>query len=282
MGDGERDIALVPGRNEVGRVAGSLEHLANGLRELDRERGLYVSQVSHDLRNPLAVIGTYASVLRRGERSRPRAAKLQTIEDEVSRLAVMVDDLLARAAPTRWRSTSSAHPPRCGWPCPTRSPAPVRARDAPASSCWRRRARSTPRRTPAACARRSTTCWTTPYGTRAPRRASSWPTSPRTCSPLGVADDGPGIDRELLPRLFDAFAQGAGRIGGSGMGLSTVRAVAEAHGGGVSVAAVREGGASFTLRLPLAPAGTTVRPAASARSRDCASTGWPRRAWRWR
>ena len=67
----------------------------HGLRDLDRERGLYVSQVSHDLRNPLAVIGTYASVLRRGERSRPRAAKLQTIEDEVSRLAVMVDDLLA-------------------------------------------------------------------------------------------------------------------------------------------------------------------------------------------
>ena len=95
IGDGERDVALVAGRSEVGRVAGSLEQLANGLRELDRERGLYVSQVSHDLRNPLAVIGTYASVLRRGERSRPRAAKLQTIEDEVSRLALMVDDLLA-------------------------------------------------------------------------------------------------------------------------------------------------------------------------------------------
>ena len=95
IGDGERDVALVAGRSEVGRVAGSLEQLANGLRELDRERGLYVSQVSHDLRNPLAVIGTYASVLRRGERSQPRAAKLQTIENEVSRLALMVDDLLA-------------------------------------------------------------------------------------------------------------------------------------------------------------------------------------------
>ena len=87
IGDGDRDVALVSGRSEVGRVAGSLEALATGLRDLDRERGLYVSQVSHDLRNPLAVIGAYASVLRRGERSRPRAAKLRTIEDEVSRLA---------------------------------------------------------------------------------------------------------------------------------------------------------------------------------------------------
>ena len=75
IGDGDRDVALVAGRSEVGRVAGSLEHLAHGLRDLDRERGRYVSQVSHDLRNPLAVIGAYASVLRRGERSRPRAAQ---------------------------------------------------------------------------------------------------------------------------------------------------------------------------------------------------------------
>ena len=75
---------------------------------------------------------------------------------------------------------------------------------------------------------------------------------------LRVEDDGPGIDRELLPRLFDAFAQGADGVGGSGIGLSTVRAVAEAHGGGVSVGVARERGARFTLRLPLAPAGTTV------------------------
>ena len=75
---------------------------------------------------------------------------------------------------------------------------------------------------------------------------------------LLVEDDGPGIDRELLPRLFDPFAQGSDRIGGSGMGLSTVRAVAEAHGGGVSVGVARDRGARFTLRLPLAPAGTIV------------------------
>ena len=42
------------------------------------------------------------------------------------------------------------------------------------------------------------------------------------------------------------------------MGLSTVRAVAEAHGGGVSVDVARDGGARFTLRLPLAPAETIV------------------------
>ncbi len=73
-----------------------------------------------------------------------------------------------------------------------------------------------------------------------------------------VEDDGDGIDPDVLPHLFDAFAQGAGGVGGAGIGLSTVRAIAEAHGGGVGVAAVRGGGTRFTLRLPLVPAGTVV------------------------
>jgi hypothetical protein len=36
IGEGDRDVALVSGRSEVGRVAGSLERLAHGLRDLDR------------------------------------------------------------------------------------------------------------------------------------------------------------------------------------------------------------------------------------------------------
>jgi signal transduction histidine kinase len=73
---------------------------------------------------------------------------------------------------------------------------------------------------------------------------------------LVVDDDGPGIERGMLPRLFDAFAQGPGRAGTAGMGLATVRAVAEAHGGGISVGRAETGGARFTLRLPLTPVET--------------------------
>ena len=79
--------------------------------------------------------------------------------------------------------------------------------------------------------------------TRAARCASSCTCDPARESCVSVEDDGPGIDRELLPRLFEAFAQGADRAGGSGLGLSTVRAIAEAHGGGVSVGVGRERGA---------------------------------------
>ncbi len=258
MGDGERDVGLVAGGNEIGRVAGSLEYLAHGLRDLDRERGRYVSQVSHDLRNPLAVIGAYASVLRRGERSRPRAAQLQTIEDEVSRLAVMVDDLLELGR----THALALHIQRTS----------VDVRAIVAEAVEGARARSGPKRilllTPALPAIVAVDAQRMRQALdnlldNAVRHAATEVRVELVHKPerelvLAVEDDGAGVDRRLLPRLFDAFAQGSERTGGAGIGLSTVRAIAEAHGGGVSVGAAGGRGARFTLRLPLAPAETIV------------------------
>jgi two-component system sensor histidine kinase BaeS len=258
IGDGDRDIALVSGRSEVGRVAGSLEALATGLRDLDRERGLYVSQVSHDLRNPLAVIGAYASVLRSGEPSRPRAAKLRTIEEEVSRLAGMVDDLLALGR----THALALHIQR--------SPTDIRELVTDAVAAARSRAGQTrvlllapPTAVPALVDAQRVRQALDNLLDNAVRHAHSEVRVELACEAecelvLGVEDDGPGIDRTLLPRLFDAFAQGSDGVGASGMGLSTVRAVAEAHGGGVTVGAAGLHGARFTVRLPLVPAGTVV------------------------
>jgi signal transduction histidine kinase len=70
-----------------------------------------------------------------------------------------------------------------------------------------------------------------------------------------VADRGPGIDASDLPHVFDAFYRGRlateQQIQGSGIGLSLVRKVAEAHGGQVTVASSL-GGTTFTLQLPAA------------------------------
>jgi signal transduction histidine kinase len=258
IGDGERDVVLVAGRSEVGRVAGSLEQLAQGLRDLDRERGLYVSQVSHDLRNPLAVIGTYASVLRRGERSRPRAAQLQTIEDEVSRLALMVDDLLELGR-THALALHIQLAPADVRTIVTDAVAAARVRAGPTRVLLLAPAGAMPALVDAQRLRQAIDNLLD----NAIRHAWSEVRVELACEAarelvLGVEDDGPGVDRELLPRLFEAFAQGADRIGGAGMGLSTVRAIAEAHGGGISVGVARERGARFTLRLPLTQAETIV------------------------
>ncbi len=70
---------------------------------------------------------------------------------------------------------------------------------------------------------------------------------------LIVEDDGPGIPPELASTLFERFVRGAGDRGGSfGLGLAIVRAVAESHGGTVTVERSREGGARFVVRLPAA------------------------------
>jgi len=65
-----------------------------------------------------------------------------------------------------------------------------------------------------------------------------------------------GIDRELLPRIFDLFVQGEGLSEdarpGLGIGLALVRRLVELHGGTIRAASEGPGrGSEFTLRLPL-------------------------------
>jgi len=74
-----------------------------------------------------------------------------------------------------------------------------------------------------------------------------------------VADNGPGIAPEELPNLFVDFWQGRRPSpGGTGLGLAIARGVVEAHGGSISAANRPEGGAVFTMTIPVA--GTPREP----------------------
>ena len=73
---------------------------------------------------------------------------------------------------------------------------------------------------------------------------------------VSVRDTGVGIGSEILPVIFDAFAQGPQLLdraqGGLGLGLSIVRNLVERHGGDVSVRSDGPGkGSEFLVRLPL-------------------------------
>jgi signal transduction histidine kinase len=67
---------------------------------------------------------------------------------------------------------------------------------------------------------------------------------------ITVADDGPGIPPEVLPRIFDPFFTTKDVGEGSGLGLSIVHGIVERHGGTISVASDVGKGTTFTVSLP--------------------------------
>lgn len=71
---------------------------------------------------------------------------------------------------------------------------------------------------------------------------------------IEVADTGSGIAPGDLPRVFDRFWRAeksrSRQTGGSGLGLSIVRKLAEAHGGSVGATSVQGRGSVFTITLP--------------------------------
>jgi two-component system sensor histidine kinase MtrB len=75
---------------------------------------------------------------------------------------------------------------------------------------------------------------------------------------VAVSDHGPGIPEDVLPHVFDRFYKAdasRARSEGSGLGLSIAMENAHIHGGDITAANAPGGGAVFTLRLPVRPAG---------------------------
>lgn len=72
---------------------------------------------------------------------------------------------------------------------------------------------------------------------------------------LQVADSGKGIPEDEIGHVFERFFRGRNvRASGSGIGLAVVQELVSAHGGRITVANGADGGAVFTVTLPLAQA----------------------------
>lgn len=71
---------------------------------------------------------------------------------------------------------------------------------------------------------------------------------------IDFTDDGPGVEDDFLPLMFDRFTRAetsrARHSGGSGLGLSIAQAIVHAHGGSISAALPEAGGLAITLHLP--------------------------------
>jgi signal transduction histidine kinase len=71
---------------------------------------------------------------------------------------------------------------------------------------------------------------------------------------LAVADTGPGIAAEDLPKVFNRFWRG-GRAAtpGAGLGLAIAKRIVEAHGGRIGVESAPGAGSTFYFTLPAGP-----------------------------
>jgi PAS domain S-box-containing protein len=85
-----------------------------------------------------------------------------------------------------------------------------------------------------------------------------------------VQDDGPGIKPEALPKLFDPFFTTKRPGGGTGLGLSICMSIVREHGGNIEAESIPEGGAAFTIYLPIPIAHNRLIP----RDLDTSSGEW--------
>jgi len=66
---------------------------------------------------------------------------------------------------------------------------------------------------------------------------------------ISVSDNGPGIDEELLPTLFEPYTSTKSK--GSGLGLAIVKKIVEEHNGQVFAKNKKSGGAEISVYLPV-------------------------------
>ena len=75
---------------------------------------------------------------------------------------------------------------------------------------------------------------------------------------IRIQDEGPGLPQSELEKVFEPFYRVEGsrsrETGGTGLGLTIAKSIAETHGGRLSLRNREEGGLEVTLELPRPPA----------------------------
>jgi two-component system OmpR family sensor kinase len=260
-GDLSHRVAREDERTEVGRLGlalnamlGQIETAFHAREASERKLRRFVADASHELRTPLAAVRAYAELFSRGAATRPDDLERSMIgiERESERMSVLVDDLLLLARLDEGRPLERER---------------VALQEVVADAVETAQTLEPERRIETRLED------VTVEGDRdrlrqlvdnllSNVRAHADPNAPVEVTltrdgdraRLTVADGGPGLSDAQLELVFERFYRAdpsrSRAAGGAGLGLSIVAAVAEAHGGSVSVASPTGGGASFTVELP--------------------------------
>ena len=88
----------------------------------------------------------------------------------------------------------------------------------------------------------------------------TWHDAEREAVVLQVSDDGPGIPADVKSKIFDPFFTTKETGKGTGLGLTVAYAIVQEHGGSIRVDSSPDGGASFTVELPVSAAESVSKP----------------------
>jgi two-component system sensor histidine kinase MtrB len=239
-------------------TAAALEESVAELRRMEARARRFAADVSHELRTPLAAMSAVTDVLDEdaAHLDPDTATAVRLISGETVKLARLVDDLMeisrfdAGAAALHLDEVDLAESVRRslafrGWQdtVATVLPPPDTARG-----------RVDPRRLDVIVANLAGNALR--HGGRPVRLTmsvrESWGADPLAV--IEVADSGPGIPDDVLPHVFDRFYKSdtsRTRTEGSGLGLSITAENVRLHGGTITAGNRPEGGAVFTVALPL-------------------------------
>ena len=234
------------------------QRLVETLREADARKNEFLATLAHELRNPLAPLRNVASLLKRSNLDPAQRPLLEIMERQVGQLRRLVEDLLEVSRITQGKIVLKRAPVLVG-------SAAYAALEAVQPLIEQRAQRLEVRVTSGAVieldAARITQVITnllnnaakfSPEGGTIALEAFDEPDA----VVVRVIDHGVGIAREMLPRVFDLFAQGSATTAdqaqaGLGIGLSLVWRLVELHGGTVAADSAGPGhGSVFTVRLP--------------------------------
>jgi two-component system sensor histidine kinase BaeS len=269
-GDLGRRSGLADRTDEFGQLGRSFDSMADELQSAEESRRRFLQDAAHELRTPLAVIEATSSAILDGVYT-PERRHLETIRDQSRVLARIVDDLrtislaegghlhLERRPVDAKKILDSV---AAGFEARAAAGAIKLSIDAPDGlmvDADPDRLRqvigalvdNALRHTPEGGSVRLAAAVATADPAGAPRHGA-----PKPVARLSVEDSGAGIPPASLARIFERFYQAdpsrSRGSGTSGLGLSIVRALAEAHGGRAGAENRAEGGARLWIELPQA------------------------------
>jgi len=265
-GDLSRRIERAEPRTEAGRLGLALNTMLGEIEDAFAERSAseerlrrFVADASHELRTPLTSIRGYTELWRQGalHESAELADAMRRVEHEAARMGVLVDEMLLLARLDQGRPLESAPVDLAKLVADAvtdaRAVEPTRPITLDAPDCLVIQGDESRLNQVVVNLLANARAHTPPA---TPVRVRLSAEGERVV--LEVEDDGPGLGPEperVFERFYRADEARTRGAGGSGLGLSIVSAVSEAHGGRATAGQAPSGGARIRVELP---AGTPV------------------------